>query len=175
MKLLITIMLLQVPYISKYLTYREATQTSVSVGCTSSANAPDPTQLALIQRFGREFFDPLRVKVKSPLYVNSLFRSKCVNSRVGGARESEHLAINNVVAADIDQDGRNTKIGNRALFFYIRDNMPYRKLIWEFGTTNSPAWVHVSWSPDPKMNIRKSYRATKIGNRTVYTIFNPYE
>lgn len=175
MKLLLLSLLLQVPYISKYLTYKEATRTSVSVGCTTSANAPTAEQLLLIQRFGREYFDPLRAAVGTPLYVSSLFRSKCVNSRVGGARESEHLALNSIVACDIDQDGRNTRIGNRALFFHIKDRTKFRKLIWEFGTTNSPAWVHVSWSPDSKLNIGKVYRATKVGNRTVYTIFNLYE
>lgn len=172
MKLLLLLIVLQMPLISKYLTYKEATQTA-HVGSSTSANANTPSaeQLLLIQRFGREYFDSLRIAVGSPLYVSSLFRSPEVNDRVGGARHSEHLIRDGVVACDIDQDGRG-KVGNRALFFIIKERGKYRKLIWEFGTPKSPAWVHVSWSPDPTKNVEKMYRATKIGKRTIYTLFN---
>lgn len=177
MKLLLILTLLQVPIISKYLSYKEATQ-SVHVGPTKSvsANTPNTHQLALIQNFGKQSFDSLRIKVGSPLYVSSLFRSPALNKLVGGAKNSEHMILGDVVAVDIDQDGKG-KIGNRALFFFINENIKFRKLIWEFGTWNgpgfgSPAWVHYSWSLDPAKNIGKVYRATRVSNRIIYTNFN---
>ena len=170
MKLILLLALLQVPVISKFLTYREVTQ-SVHAASMTSANAPDSRQLFLIQVFGKEYFDPLRVRVGSPLYVSSLFRSKEVNRAVGGAKNSEHQITDDVVAVDIDQDGRG-KVVNRALFFIIKDETNFRKLIWEFGTPMSPSWVHVSWSPDQTKNIKKVYRATRIGNRVTYTHFD---
>ncbi len=188
MKLALLLLLLQIPTISKYLSYTEAVKTTVSVGSTPSAsvNKPNSRQLALLQRFGREYFDPLRLHVGSPLYPSSVFRSVAVNTKVGGAKNSEHMILDDVVACDIDQDVRG-KVGNRALFFIIKERGGYRKLIWEFGTAPSqkyinsqgvtktrfgaPAWCHVSWSPDKTKNIEKVYRATKSGKRTVYTLF----
>lgn len=173
MRTIIILFLLQVPIISKYLSYQEVTK-SVSAEHLNIANVPTQAQLFLIQTFGREYFDSLRIKAKGPLYVSSLFRSPALNKKIGGAGESEHMILDGVVACDIDQDGRG-KIGNRALFFLIKDETTYRKLIWEFGTPKSPAWVHVSWSPDPSKNVKRAYRATRINNRIVYQKFNLYE
>lgn len=170
MRLLIVFVLLQVPVISKYLSYREATKSAYAASSTN-ANAPTPEQLDLIRSFGKNYFDPLRISVGSPLYVSSLYRSEEVNKKVGGATHSEHLIRNNVVACDIDQDEKG-KIGNRALFFFIRDKTQFRKLIWEFGTETRPAWVHVSWSPDPTKNIKKVYRAIRVNNRIIYLNFD---
>lgn len=180
MKILLVLTFLQIPQISKYLSFAEATQSSVHAVCIPNASALTSRQLYLIQEFGKQSFDPLRIGVGGPLYVSSLFRSQCINAKVGGARNSEHMVLGDVVAVDIDQDGRKTKIGNRALFFYIKDNIPFRKLIWEFSNlppgsaskADSPRWVHYSWSIDPSKNIGKVYRASKVGNRTVYTVFN---
>ncbi len=165
--------MIQIPTISLYLSYREATHSASAVS-QNIANVPAQDQLSLIQAFGKGYFDPLRVRVGSPLYVNSLFRSTALNKKVGGAGESEHMILTDVVACDIDQDGKG-KVENRALFFIIKEGPPFRKLIWEFGTATSPAWVHVSWSPDPTKNIRKEYRAIRISNRVIYQKFNPYE
>jgi hypothetical protein len=32
-------------------------------------------------------------------------------------------------------------------------NLPYDQLIWEFGTTQEPAWVHVSYAVNPRKQI----------------------
>lgn len=173
MKLLLILTLLQVPIISKYLTYREAT-TSAYAERLSIANVPDQRQLGLIQAFGNQYFDPLRLRVGSPLYVSSLYRSPIINRAAGGVTQSEHMILGDVVACDIDQDGRG-KVENRALFFIIKEGPPFRKLIWEFGTMTFPHWCHVSWSPDPAKNIKKVYRSTRIKNRIIYQNFNPYE
>lgn len=157
------------PRVSKYLTYKEAYQ---SKGYPGIPNVPTPTQKRLIERFGKEFFDPLRERVGSPLYVSSLFRGPALNKAVKGAKYSDHQVLGNVVACDIDQDGRG-KVGNRALFFIIKDECVYYKLIFEYGdSVKGPAWVHVSWSSDPvKNNMKKVYRALKRGNRTIYVDF----
>ena len=165
--------LLQVPTVSKYLSFREATRTNVTT-CPDNAAQLTPEQTCLILRFGREYFDPLRIKAGTPLYVSSMFRSACVNAHVGGATNSEHLLRNNIAAVDIDQDGKRNVKTNKEVFYLIKDSTEYRKLIWEFGTPpegSGPAWVHVSWSPDPKLNIKKTYRAVRRGNKTEYLIF----
>ena len=37
---------------------------------------------------------------------------------------------------------------NEEIFHYIRENLPFDQLIWEFGTDERPDWVHVSYNSD---------------------------
>lgn len=182
MNLALLLLFLQIIPISRFLSYAEVTKTSVGAGSTAGAsvNKPDARQLVLLQRFGQQYFDPLRLYVGFPLYPSSVFRSEAVNKKVGGAKNSEHMIKDDVVACDIDQDGRG-KIGNTALFYVIKARGGYRKLIWEFGTPpklsgpkGKPDWVHVSWSPDPAKNVEKVYVAVKVGKRTIYYLFDQY-
>ena len=48
---------------------------------------------------------------------------------------------------DIDMDHRQGP-ENEDVFYYIKDNLPFDQLIWEFGTEDRPNWVHVSYNPD---------------------------
>ena len=64
-------------------------------------------------------------------------------------------------AVDID-----TVSDNKKLFDYIKDNLPFDQLIWEYGTDNAPDWVHVSYSE--VRNRKQVLRATKSGGKTVY-------
>ena len=32
---------------------------------------------------------------------------------------------------------------NAEVFYYIKDNLPFDQLIWEFGDEDNPSWVHV--------------------------------
>jgi len=43
----------------------------------------------------------------------------------------------------IDIQGANG-VTNAEIYRYVRDNMNFDQLIWEFGTSKEPAWVHVS-------------------------------
>ena len=47
-------------------------------------------------------------------------------------------------ALDLDADvyGRVT---NAEIFKFIRDNLDFDQLIWEYGTDDNPSWVHVSF------------------------------
>lgn len=144
---------------------------------TGLPNTPTKEQYAAMKKVATEYFDPLRKRVGQPLYITSMFRSKAVNTAVRGAKNSDHQVLKDskgfyTVAIDIDQDGRKTRIGNRALFFEIMHGADFYKAIWEFGNTSSPNWVHVSVSTDPAKNkLRRVYRAVTQGNRTVYLNF----
>lgn len=180
MKIVLLFLLTATP-VSKYLTYKEVVKTAHVGAC---ANVPSKEQLATIRRFGFESFDKLRVKAGTPLYVSSLYRSECINRLVGGAKNSEHLVRGNVVAVDIDNDGKNA-ISNRDLFFLIDGKeIKFRKKIWEFGsppkkinpalkhsktnTRGTPAWTHYSYSTDPAENIGIAYIAVRVNGLTKY-------
>lgn len=44
------------------------------------------------------------------------------------------------------------------IYDYIKNNLEYDQLIWEYGTEKNPQWVHVSYS---KLGNRK--QTLKIG------------
>jgi len=52
-----------------------------------------------------------------------------------------------VEAIDIDMDGKGNPT-NAEIFYYIKDNLPFDQLIWEFGNAEKPDWVHVSYKKD---------------------------
>ena len=48
---------------------------------------------------------------------------------------------------------------------YIKDNLPFDQLIWEFGNEDNPDWVHVSYVEKPRKQILKAF---KIKGATKY-------
>lgn len=63
---------------------------------------------------------------------------------------------------DADKYGGMT---NKDIFEYIRINLPFDQLIWEFGDDNNPDWVHVSYS---SRNRKQILRAVKSKKGTLY-------
>lgn len=102
--------------------------------------------------------EPARA-VLGPIRVNSGYRSKKVNSAVGGAWGSQHQFGQ---ASDIIPLAQNVRMFD--LFEYIYKNLPFDQLIWEF----SGAWVHVSYTPSPRRNVLAAVAAPGK-KRAVYT------
>jgi len=109
-------------------------------------------------------FEPLREWVGGPIKINSFFRSKDLNKAIGGSSKSQHCEGR---AIDIDDTyGHKT---NAEMYHYIRDNIDFDQLIWEFGTDENPDWVHVSYvSPDE--NRRRCLKAERIEGKTTYRV-----
>ena len=95
------------------------------------------------------------------LKVTSAYRSPAVNAKVGGAKTSQHVQAQ---AADLKFDG-----GNEVLFNWIRENVDFDQLIWEFGTDNAPSWVHVSYVSNK--NRKQILKAVKHNGKTKYLNF----
>lgn len=134
------------------------------------SNEPDERQTIVAIYLAEHLFQPIREHFNVPIYLSSGFRSKALNKLIGGARTSHHMISGDIAAIDIDQDGHSSNITNAEIFHYIKDNLPFNQLIWEFGDNSNPAWVHVSFSINPVDNERKSIlKAVKrFGNRTSY-------
>jgi hypothetical protein len=64
---------------------------------------------------------------------------------------------------DID----NVKPTNKEVFDYIKDNLDFDQLIWEFGTKDNPEWVHVSYESTGKQR-KQVLVAKKVDGKTVY-------
>ena len=100
-----------------------------------------------------------------PIKINSFFRSVELNKAIGGSSKSQHCEGR---AIDIDDTyGHKT---NAEMYNYIKNNLDFDQLIWEFGTDNNPDWVHVSYvSPDSNRNrCLKAYRDSN--NKTKYEV-----
>ena len=125
--------------ISKHITYAEAIHSNTAKRkCID--NTPNPQQLENMKTTAEMVFEPLRGWVNGPIKVSSFFRSPDLNQAIGGVASSQHCKGQ---ALDLDDVyGYKT---NAEMFMYIRENLDFDQLIWEFGTDVSPNWIHVSY------------------------------
>ena len=140
--------------ISKHISYKEGIH-SITAIRKGIDNEPNEEQLANMKLVAEKVFEPLRVFINGPIKVNSFFRSPDLNKTIGGSTKSQHCKGQ---AIDIDDTyGRAT---NAEMYWWIKENLDFDQMIWEFGNNDNPDWVHVSYvSPDKNRNrCLKAYR-----------------
>jgi hypothetical protein len=64
-------------------------------------------------------------------------------------------------------DGSANGVSNTMVFNYIKDNLEFDQLIWEFGTNENPDWVHVSYESTGKQR-KQILKATRINGKPHY-------
>lgn len=150
--------------ISKHISIKEATRSNTAERLGID-NFPDSPTLVNMQALAENVFEPLREHFGHPIYITSFYRSPELNKAIGGSSRSQHCKGQ---AIDIDDViGSST---NADFFNYIKDNLEFDQLIWEFGNDDSPNWVHVSYNAsNNRGNILK---AIKENGKTKYTIWN---
>jgi zinc D-Ala-D-Ala carboxypeptidase len=126
------------------------------------SNMPTPEHIENFKLLAEKVFQPIREHFGKPIIISSGYRSKALNTAIGGALSSQHCSGE---AIDIDMDG--TDITNAQVFNYIKDNLEFDQLIWEFGTDTNPDWVHVSYESTGKQR-KQILRAVKKGGATSY-------
>lgn len=126
--------------LSKNLSLAEVTK-STTAKRLNIDNTPDEWVTENLRQVALNVFQPLRDAFGCPIYVSSGYRSADLNSAIGGSRRSQHVEGR---ALDLDADvyGHCT---NSQIFNYIRENLEFDQLIWEFGDQDNPDWVHVSY------------------------------
>lgn len=129
------------------------------------SNEPTPEHLENIKVLCEKVLEPLRVKF-GPINISSGYRSKVLNHYIGGSLKSQHCEGK---AADIDMDDMNN-VANIDIFDYIKNNLEFDQLIYEFGNPLNPAWVHVSFNQGK--NRKQVLRAIKVNGKTAYA---PYK
>jgi zinc D-Ala-D-Ala carboxypeptidase len=105
-------------------------------------NTPKPEHLDNMKVLAKKIFEPIRNHFKTAIYISSGYRSEALNKAIKGSKSSQHSLGQ---AIDIDMDGSGT-ISNRDVFYYIKENLEFDQLIWEFGDNYNPDWVHVSYA-----------------------------
>ena len=122
--------------ISEHISYKEATHSDYAKR-KGIANKPLASNIKNMERLAEKVFEPLREWVGGPIKVNSMFRSAELNQAIKGAYFSQHMQGD---AIDITSMGGKT---NLEMFHYIKDELDFDQLIWEFGV--EPKWLHVSY------------------------------
>ena len=150
--------------VSKNISYKEATH-STTAKRLGIDNTPNAEQMSNMRYVAENVFQPIREHFGVPIYISSFFRSEALNKAVRGSSSSTHTKGE---AMDLDADvfGR---INNAQIFNYIKDHLEFDQLIWEFGTDDNPAWVHVSLSK--RNNRNQILKAIKVGGKTHYEIY----
>jgi len=116
-------------------------------------NYPGPAEIAAIEAVCINVLQPLRNWYKRRIRIGCGYRSPALNAITpGAAADSQHKKGE---AADID-----TLNDNGKLFKYIKNNLPFDQLIWEFGDDENPDWIHVSYKIDRtnRFKVLKAYR-----------------
>lgn len=127
-------------------------------------NTPSGEHLENFKKLAENIFEPIREHFKVPIHISSGYRSKELNSAIGGSATSQHCSGE---AIDIDMDGSASGVTNAQVFNFIKDNLQFDQLIWEFGSDSNPDWVHVSYETTGKQR-KQILKAVKSGGKTSY-------
>ena len=147
--------------ISAHVSYHEGTYSRTGER-RGLDNTPNKEQLKCMKEVAENLFEPLREWVGGPIKINSFFRGEPVNTVIGGSTKSQHMKGQ---AIDIDDTFKHKT--NAEMYYYIKDNLDFDQMIWEFGTDKNPNWLHISWVSH-RPNRKKLTIAKKVNGRTKY-------
>jgi zinc D-Ala-D-Ala carboxypeptidase len=153
--------------LSEHLDLSEVTR-SESAKRKGISNMPTEAHIANFKLLAEKIFEPIRTHFRCPIIISSGYRSKELNAAIGGSLTSQHCSGK---AIDIDMDGTPNGVTNRMVFDYIKDNLDFDQLIYEFGDSNNPDWVHVSYESSGKQR-KQILKASRVNGKTTYS---PYK
>lgn len=110
-------------------------------------NTPNEEEREALIRLAKEILQPIRDAWRSPIIVNSAFRSEKVNKAVGGSKTSQHMKGE---AADLSVGGKEK---NKKLFNLINKLMQQGVIVvGQLIDEYNYSWVHVSLVRQNKPN-----------------------
>lgn len=124
------------------------------------SNMPTPEHIENFKILAENIFEPIRKHFGVPIFVSSGYRSKELNTAIGGSLTSQHCLGE---ALDLDMDGTKNGVTNKMVFDYIKANLNFDQLINEFNYS----WVHVSFNTKGKQR-KQILDAVKVGGKTSY-------
>ena len=147
--------------ISDHISFKEAIRSNTAKRLNID-NSPNSYQISNMVGTAVKIFEPLREWVGGPVKINSFFRCEKLNRAIGGAKRSQHMEGR---AMDLDDTfGHKT---NAEMYKFIKENLNFDQLIWEFGDDENPDWIHVSYVSDDE-NRGRCLIAEKIDGKTKY-------
>ena len=149
--------------ISEHISYKEGVYSNTATR-RGIDNTPNDEQLNNMELIAEKIFEPLRMHVRGPIKINSFYRGPELNAAIGGSAKSQHC---HGQAIDIDDTYGHMK--NCDMYKFIKDNLDFDQMIWEFGDDNNPAWVHVSYV-NPGENRNRCLKAYRENGKTRYMV-----
>ena len=149
--------------ISKHISYKEGVYSNTAIR-RGIENKPNEKQLSNMELVAEKVFEPVRKLVGGPIKINSFFRCPELNKAIGGSSKSQHCH-----GQAIDIDDTFGKATNAEMYHWIKDNLDFDQMIWEFGDDDNPAWVHVSYV-SPEQNRNRCLKAYKDKGKTKYMV-----
>ena len=149
--------------ISKHVSYREGVY-SITALRLGLKNDPTDDHLQNMKLLSEKIFEPLRMHVGGPIKINSFYRGPELNKAIGGSKKSQHCH-----GQAIDIDDTYGHASNAEMYQWIKANLDYDQMIWEFGTDENPDWVHVSYV-DPGSNRNRCLKAYREDGKTKYMV-----
>jgi zinc D-Ala-D-Ala carboxypeptidase len=149
--------------ISEHISYKEGVY-STTAKRLGIDNTPDAYALQNMELLAEKVFEPLREYVNGPIAINSFYRSPELNQAIGGSSKSQHCE-----GRAIDIDDTYGYMSNKEMYEYIKNNLDFDQIIWEFGTDDNPDWVHVSYV-DHDFNRQRCLKAYKENGKTKYKL-----
>jgi hypothetical protein len=128
------------------------------------SNMPTEQHIANLKLLADKVFEPIRAHFRCPIYISSAYRSIELNRAVKGSLTSQHCSGE---AIDVDMDGTPNGVTNKMVFDFIKNNLEFDQLIWEFGTNENPDWVHVSYESTGKQR-KQVLKAIRSNGSTQY-------
>jgi len=148
--------------ISENISFKEATFSNTAKRLKIK-NEPTETHIKNMKTIAEKCFQPLREWADHPIAVNSMYRCSKLCEAIGSSKNSQHTQGQ---ALDISTLGEKT---NGELFEWIKENLKFDQLIWEFGNNNNPRWIHISYV-NPKKNRNRVLKAKKRGSQITYFV-----
>lgn len=131
--------------ISEHISYEESvfSATAKRLGID---NTPDADTLISMKLVAENCFEPARNWWGKPIKVNSFFRCFLLNKAVKGSKTSQH-----VKGEAIDMTTGN-RADNKKLYEWMKLNLIFDQLIYEYGDETGPDWIHVSFKKGQNRN-----------------------
>jgi hypothetical protein len=152
--------------ISQHISEKEATK-SITAIRLSLANTPDGNILTNMKSVAENIFEPLRKWVGGPIKINSFYRSEALNKAIGGASKNGKQTSQHCFGYAMDIDDIYAYKSNAEMFNYIKENLNFDTMIWEFGDSTNPDWVHISYVSD-SVNRNRILKAVRDKGKTKY-------
>ena len=149
--------------LSEHISYKEGVY-SITALRLGLDNNPSKDHLENMILISEKVFEPLRMYVGGPIKINSFYRGPELNKAIGGSSKSQHCK-----GQAMDIDDTYGGFSNSTMYNWIKMNLDFDQMIWEFGNENNPDWVHVSYV-DPEKNRNRCLKAYRENNKTKYMV-----
>lgn len=152
--------------LSKHITMAEFCYSDTAKRKGIDNSIKDPKHLEDAKRLCEKVFEPIREHFGKPIKLSSGYRSLALNKAIPGSSKTSQHCLGQ--AMDIDGDILGG-VSNKDIFNFIKDNLEFDQMIWEFGNAANPDWVHVSLKATG--NRKQILRATRVNGKSVYSVY----